>query len=699
MNSKLEHALALAEQGFYVFPCEEDGSTPIVKFTKESTRDAEKIRNWWIDPIMGWPQGYNIGIDTGKSGLLVIDIDCKAGKPGKETLAKLLEEHKLPETYTVHTPSGGLHFYYRGHKGHTITAGKEGYGLGAGIDTRGEGGYVLAVGSERNGIKYTLEDLSDGTIPDLPLWVDDMLAKNRAHSSPDKGATYIEDHPDDITRAIDYLTNDAEPAVEGSAGDQTTFAVACMVKDFGLSRETALDLMYEHYNERCSPPWDHEDLEKKINSAYKSAKTATGSKSAFAEFTPVQTTEPEAIFLRPASRRKPKDIPRREWTFGNLAMRRKVTIAIAPAGAGKSTFTLAMAISKATGRNILGINPHGKGAVAVWNNEDDMDELDRRTAALMQHYRVADEELFDEDVRGDEQRCYLYLNSGEDRPFQIAKRVGPQGILKPADADIMVEHLLKYKIEMLIVDPFAETHPANENSNEEILTIARMYRYIAQKADCAVILVHHTRKPDGASSEGQSGKMESARGASSLSGVARIMFTLTGMTEKQAKVYGLPEEMRSKYILLELAKANMSAPGGDRQWFERYGEVINASIDDPDGEQVGILKPIKLTPRKEGANDQTLNLINDIAVLVSDGAMPVKEVSEGLISSFPFHSDKKPGTLDKAIRRLFDDGSVPCPAGMLHLEDTGSKAGKMLRLAPLVMDAVLETVTSIEQLL
>lgn len=692
MLDKLQHALALAEMGFYVFPCEENGSTPIVKWRNLSTRDPAVIRSWWTCPVMGWIHGYNVGIDCGKSGLNVVDIDCKDGKKGRETLAKWQEEHSFPATYTTRTPSGGIHFYFRA-TGYGNTQGDSPKSIGAGVDTRGEGGYVLAVGSERNGVEYTLTDDSD--IADQPLWLGELLANCKANViTAAKGETYIEDHEDDIARAVTYLTEDAEPAVEGAGGDHQTYAVACMVKDFGISREKAVELMYEHYNERCSPPWNYDDLEKKVNSAYRSAQSATGSKSAFAEFTPVATAD-GVKFMADFSFIKTSDIPRRAWCWGNVCMRGQVTIAVASAGIGKSTFTLGMALSKVTGRNLLGFNPHGKGAVAVWNNEDDMQELERRVRAAMQFYRIADEELYGEQILGAAQPCLLKMNSGADRPFSIAKRQGPLGKLVPADADMLVEYLLENNIEIFIIDPLTETHPANENSNEEMRDIGRMYRYVAQRANCAVVLVHHSRKPDGASSEGQSGKMESARGASSLAGVARIMFTLTGMTEKQSKLLGIADEMRSKYILYETAKANMSAPGGSQQWFERYGEVINASIDDPDGEQVGVLKPIKLVAKKLGANAELQTLINNIAILVSDEAKPIKTIAKSLSESCVEHYGKKPESLDKAIRRLFDDGAVPCERGMLSLEELPGKP-RSIRLSGVSISA---SVTSIEQLL
>ena len=38
-----------------------------------------------------------------------------------------------------------------------------------------------------------------------------------------------------IERAIDYLVNTSPEAIEGSGGDQTTYEIACWIKDYGLT--------------------------------------------------------------------------------------------------------------------------------------------------------------------------------------------------------------------------------------------------------------------------------------------------------------------------------------------------------------------------------------------------------------------------------------------------------------------------------
>jgi hypothetical protein len=51
-------------------------------------------------------------------------------------------------------------------------------------------------------------------------------------------------------KAIQWLKL-APVAVEGLAGDQTTFAVACRVKDFGVNEDTCVEFVARQFPELC----------------------------------------------------------------------------------------------------------------------------------------------------------------------------------------------------------------------------------------------------------------------------------------------------------------------------------------------------------------------------------------------------------------------------------------------------------------
>lgn len=174
MKSLLDHALAYAELGWYVFPChwpiKKTGwncSCEVWKREKvdaefecsrpgkhprtengldDATRDPDQIRSWWRK----WPTA-NIGINCGMSGLLVVDLDSYKELYQGDDLA--LDE----ETITALSGGGGAHLFYALLA--TDTFGNRNKNLPAGIDIRGHGGYVIvAPSAHKSGNTYQWEN-------------------------------------------------------------------------------------------------------------------------------------------------------------------------------------------------------------------------------------------------------------------------------------------------------------------------------------------------------------------------------------------------------------------------------------------------------------------------------------------------------------------------------------------------------------
>jgi hypothetical protein len=116
--------------------------------------------------LPAWPSGCNVGIATGR-GLVVLDVDHP---DGLDTLHELEAKHApLPTTVKVITGMGGEHYYFSG-RGIANSAGR----LGAGLDIRGEGGYVVAPPSVHpsTGRAYQWECApGDMPIAPLPEWL------------------------------------------------------------------------------------------------------------------------------------------------------------------------------------------------------------------------------------------------------------------------------------------------------------------------------------------------------------------------------------------------------------------------------------------------------------------------------------------------------------------------------------------------
>jgi hypothetical protein len=118
--------------GYSVFPCRADKSPACPHGFRDASRDPASILQLWHR----WP-GELIGIATGAvSGVWVVDVDIKHREACDWWRAN---HHRLLPTRTFQTRSGGLHLYYRDGDGIGCSSGR----ICRGIDTRGDGGYVI----------------------------------------------------------------------------------------------------------------------------------------------------------------------------------------------------------------------------------------------------------------------------------------------------------------------------------------------------------------------------------------------------------------------------------------------------------------------------------------------------------------------------------------------------------------------------
>ena len=160
---------------------------------RATTDPARITRAWSAAP-------FNVGIATGPSGLVVLDLDVP--KPGEEpparwalpgvgdgadVLAVLAEEHgeAFPwETFAVRTRRGGLHLYFEAPAGAGLrcTSGA----LGWLIDTRARGGYVVGPGSAVSLPDGTgrYEVTYDRPPAPLPGWLAALLTAPRPAAPP-----------------------------------------------------------------------------------------------------------------------------------------------------------------------------------------------------------------------------------------------------------------------------------------------------------------------------------------------------------------------------------------------------------------------------------------------------------------------------------------------------------------------------------
>ena len=304
------------------------------------------------------------------------------------------------------------------------------------------------------------------------------------------------------------------------------------------------------------------------------------------------------LILQPARLPKPADIPPREWLYGTHLIRGYVTVLVAPGGTGKSALAMAMAMSIASGQEFLGQHIFVSGPTAVLNLEDPLDELDRRVAAIMMRHSLDEGQLQDR----------FYLHSGEMRPVTIASH-GTDGfeVVYP-DEEAIITQIAEHGIVLLVVDPYAESHTLEENSNPDMVKAAAAWRRIARATNCAVLLIHHVRK-------GAVMDIDAARGAKALTDSARVGLIMSAMSLEDGETFGIRDDDRWAYVRLDDAKVNLAPKATKARWYRLEQVTLgNATDEYPNGDKVAAIAP--WTP-PEPAADATPSQLNECLDIIA----------------------------------------------------------------------------------
>lgn len=302
------------------------------------------------------------------------------------------------------------------------------------------------------------------------------------------------------------------------------------------------------------------------------------------------------LLLKPVGILMPSARPPRDWLVPGRMMRRHVTMTTAPPGVGKSTLVIEETVSMASGIDFLGFGIKEPLRVAVINNEETRDEIERRIEATCTYFDIPMDAIADR----------LFLYSGVDAEKIILARSDKNGNVLPTIHTSRLREIVNdLKLDAVALDPFVQLHYVEESSNEQISRVMVQLRNLGTGDQAAAIhLVHHNRKPAAGNSH-QAGDMSSARGASSMGGEAHFFFTLTDMSERDGEQLNVPEHDRINFLRLDDAKRKMT-PATGAKWFERHGVMMPYGFI---GEEVGVLIPREMEEVESKILPNTATLI------------------------------------------------------------------------------------------
>lgn len=595
LHSPAELALSYARANIPCFPCRHaeeidditgeiySPKTPLTpNGLKGATTNERIVREWWKrnpDAMVGLPTGS-------RAGFFALDIDNKpGGANGFDWLDEMQSEYgPLPATKTSKTPNGGLHILFN------YVAGTRNRGaLGAGVDIRSEGGYIIGAGSVMgDGRHYEWVD-PDAPIADAPPWLLELVLPRPVATTTYRPAYSVENTAY-VSAAVDAEVSNLAHCGIGNRNNQlndAAFSLGTLVGASALLRSEAEDALMSIAAQWPNLPKSRGTIKRGIDAGIqhprqvperggddtpvmglgKMVKSSTPPKSRIEESAPQAESEkhmqfsdslsrdvepPPAFIITPYQWKNPRKLARREFAFGTHYIRKYVSVTVSPGGIGKTSNSIVEALSMVSGRDLTGVKPPSRLKVFLFNAEDPRDEMERRIQAACLHYRLSAN-----DING-----HLFLDTGREQDLVVAiddKKTGTR--IQVPVVEAVINQITKHQIDVMIVDPFVSTHAVNENDNGAIDKVAKLWAQIADDTNCAIDIVHHLRKV-----ADREATVEDARGAVSLIGAARSVRVLNRMSEDQADAAGVQPSDRVSYFNIHQGKANLTKLSSNHDW-------------------------------------------------------------------------------------------------------------------------------------
>jgi hypothetical protein len=282
-----------------------------------------------------------------------------------------------------------------------------------------------------------------------------------------------------------------------------------------------------------------------------------------------------AIYATPYAWKDPTKITLRDWLYGFILIRKFVTATVSPGAVGKSSLLTAEVLAMVSRKALLGILPKKQLRVWLWNLEDPQEETERKIQAAALHYQLSPDDIGNR----------LFVDSGRDQPLVIARTTRTGAMIARPVVDALVAEIITRKIDVLIIDPFVSCHELPENDNTAMDMVVKEWGKVADRGNCAVHLVDHTRKMGGAETEVT---VDSSRGGKAKTDACRGVRVVNRMTKEEGEKAGV--ENHRLYFRTFDDKPNLQPPAADTSdWFKLKSiNLGNGHFGGP-GDSVGVV--------------------------------------------------------------------------------------------------------------
>ncbi|KAB1864570.1 bifunctional DNA primase/polymerase [Microbacterium algeriense] len=442
----LDELRQFTDRGWKIFPVVPNAKNPWTSNGyKAGTTDQSTIKRWLEEkPDANW------GVATGEtSDLLVVDLDTNGN--GEQTLREWFAQRSMPwpNTYTVRTPSGGMHLYF-----HHVDGLRSAAKLMPGVDVRTTGGLVVLPGSIIDGRTYVA--LSDAErLAHVPALLADAL-RSRAQSDS------IWETPSDWTAGV-----------SDGRRDDYLFRLACDLRRRLKDDRALVTQIVLQAAANCDPPFPEPDALRKVQSAFEQDHS-DGFELSRAPFQAEQEGEVPRLNLRSAGEVRTVEPP--AYMIDGVLPVGALFQVFGQTGSYKSFVMLDMLGCVANDIPWMGHRINEPGPVAFILGEGGYDAGVRLDAWLKAHPGASDEHMV----------------------YSIEEQLD---LMRGSVVDAIIEDLEAYRADrfpgkgwrLIVFDTQADHMPSgDEDRSKDFTVLKRAIQRIAHETGAAVGLVHHT---------------------------------------------------------------------------------------------------------------------------------------------------------------------------------------------------------------
>lgn len=467
---------------------------PLIKgWGEAATTDPEQHRLWqelYRDRLTHW------GVPTGTiNDILVLDVDVKNDN-GFETL----KQFPVPETMAQRTMSGGAHYLFK-----YPTDGKH-YGNRVkflpGLDTRGEGGYIIWYGAP------------DVPLAEAPAWLTEETAK----APVDHSGQVIRVAPEIAEGIVTSSLEAIREAPEGESNNTLNteaFRLGQLVASDSITREYAEQVLFQAAKERGKPDYE-------AKATIKSGLDGGGTKPLVSPF----DGAPQPAFHIPPPPTQEQWTPTyftRDDLLNTSKLRRPqlfqdwstedIHITTADGGTGKTTLKLMEAICLALGERFLGFNCLQPGKTLFITGEDTKGKLGAmigaiaRQMGLLENPEKIDTILSSIIVKKDSDFCII---SKDRQGFLHPNREGMEKVL---------EAVYAIRPKMIVFDPISSFWGSEAGVNDMAKAVGKFMGNLVEESHACVEMINHMGKQ---SSANKDMSQFAGRGGTGLPSNARV---------------------------------------------------------------------------------------------------------------------------------------------------------------------------------